>query len=319
MLSYRLQNVWRGTDFNQWKFFKGKDPTNGVVDYSQGSSLIHFPNGKFQISVNPVLNNSTQNVRGSVRISTPFYFPQTKIDNIETGFNGGVFVADIAHLPSGKGVWPAFWMTSVTGSVMDASGKNTGRTNPAWPTWGEIDIIEQVNNASSYNQVNLHTQSLYPNNNGKKLGNYYQYPVLGPYGSFGPIFNQNGGGVFILNWVYNGNLTHYFVPRNVVNQVPSLSQNTGSSSDTWTDLDLSVLNDQFKVVEYRFQTTDSPFKNQRLILNTTLCGDWAGKGFPDNSSFSDQNTTSCTQYVLGESFDSSEAYWLINYISVFSN
>jgi len=50
-------------------------------------------------------------------------------------FTYGTIEARIA-LPSGKGIWPAFWML---GANID---------NAVWPTCGEIDIIEAVNDES---------------------------------------------------------------------------------------------------------------------------------------------------------------------------
>lgn len=56
-------------------------------------------------------------------------------------YNGGLFIADIAHMPSSVcGVWPAFW--------------TSGQQN--WPNDGEIDIIENISEAKQ-NAVTLHT------------------------------------------------------------------------------------------------------------------------------------------------------------------
>ncbi|WP_379136191.1 RICIN domain-containing protein [Paenibacillus sp. sgz500958] len=44
-------------------------------------------------------------------------------------------------LPSGQGLWPAFWML----------GDNINTPNVGWPKCGEIDIMERVNNNASIN------------------------------------------------------------------------------------------------------------------------------------------------------------------------
>lgn len=58
-------------------------------------------------------------------------------------YNGGLFIADIAHMPgSSCGVWPAFW--------------TVGQQN--WPTDGEIDILENISEETN-NVEALHTKA----------------------------------------------------------------------------------------------------------------------------------------------------------------
>lgn len=54
-------------------------------------------------------------------------------------------------LPSGQGIWPAFWMLP---------------TDPAqaWPTSGEIDIFEAVGQSSNFAHSTLHFGQPYPDN-----------------------------------------------------------------------------------------------------------------------------------------------------------
>lgn len=57
----------------------------------------------------------------------------------------------------------------------------------------------------------------------------------------------------------------------------------------------------------------SMFKKLQMIINTTICGDWAGNVLPDNSQGCSQT---CSAYVQDPSnFD--EAYWAINGIYIY--
>ena len=55
-------------------------------------------------------------------------------------FDRGLFILDVAHMPAGCGVWPAFWLTD----------------EDAWPMNGEIDIVEGIN-TQSVAKTALHT------------------------------------------------------------------------------------------------------------------------------------------------------------------
>ena len=65
--------------------------------------------------------------RRSVRITTQY------------SYTGGLVLLDAVHMPTGCGTWPAFWSNG-----------------PDWPTFGEIDIVEGVNDYSN-NQATIHT------------------------------------------------------------------------------------------------------------------------------------------------------------------
>ncbi len=62
-----------------------------------------------------------------------------------------------AKLPTGKGIWPAFWML----------GKNIKKVG--WPTCGEIDILEYVGKEPNTIYTSLHTKASHGNTiNSKK-------------------------------------------------------------------------------------------------------------------------------------------------------
>lgn len=66
----------------------------------------------------------------TLRTSTEQWQP--KRDSIRVisnqNYNGGLFIFDVKHMPSGCGLWPSIWMVG-----------------PNWPNGGEIDIVEGVN------------------------------------------------------------------------------------------------------------------------------------------------------------------------------
>lgn len=61
-----------------------------------------------------------------------------------------------AQLPTGKGLWPAFWLL---GENIDAVG---------WPLCGEIDVLEYVGRAPGEIFTTLHTQAAHGDNGNSK-------------------------------------------------------------------------------------------------------------------------------------------------------
>lgn len=55
-------------------------------------------------------------------------------------YNRGLFILHLKHMPTGCGVWPAFWLTDET----------------VWPDHGEIDILEGINTQATAKTA-LHT------------------------------------------------------------------------------------------------------------------------------------------------------------------
>lgn len=122
------------------------DLTNGLVDYvsqaaaaTAGMSKV-LSNGAAVIAVDNTTDLpvgglrkscvlSLNLCRDSAQLRLPFSNSSMRITTTKT-FNGGLFIADIQHMPSGCSLWPAYW------------SYNTQN----WPTGGEIDILEGVNN-----------------------------------------------------------------------------------------------------------------------------------------------------------------------------
>jgi len=74
--------------------------------------------GVDKTSVVPVAQTATQRGRSSIRLESKIQYTK------------GMFVLDLYHMPEPAcGAWPAFWTVS----------------HDDWPLWGEIDILENIN------------------------------------------------------------------------------------------------------------------------------------------------------------------------------
>lgn len=124
--------------------------------------------------------NNTIGGRNSIRIQS------------NNTYNDGLFIFDILHTPYGCATWPALWLSD--------SGN--------WPTNGEIDIIEATNNGTWGSSSTLHTTNhcsmgVKRKETGKVTStNCYNGTnenegcgVTNSVASYGPEFNNNGGGV----------------------------------------------------------------------------------------------------------------------------
>ncbi len=125
------------------EFFTGPDPTNGHVQFvdmetanSTGLAGIVAANDGYAIYLGADTKSVAPQGRQSIRI------------NSKKTHNNALWIADIGHVPVGPGSWPALWLL----------GTSTTPPYGAWPASGEIDILEQVNNASS-NRMTLHTRT----------------------------------------------------------------------------------------------------------------------------------------------------------------
>jgi hypothetical protein len=127
--------------------------------------------------------------------------------------------------------------------------------------------------------------------------------------SFGPTFNQNGGGYFAMvrDTIEGGQgISVYFWPSNTTNlptalQYPALPY---MQTDTnVTSIAYTTQSTAWSTPNAHFPNSNSTcamqnyFEPHNIILDTTLCGDWAGETFQYTSSC--PNVT-CEDYVRGE-------------------
>jgi len=172
-------------------------------------------------------------------------------------------------MPTGCGNWPALWTVG-----------------PNWPYGGEIDIVEGVNK-NSRNQMTLHsgpgcTMPSNWNQVGKTLttdcnsanganGNAGCAVQAANTQSFGEGFNNNGGGVWAMQWETSGIFIWFFQQG----QVPGDIRAGAPDTTKWGTPGAS----------FPFSGTgpgscpSSSFVNQQIVIDNTFCGDWAGNTF----------------------------------------
>lgn len=286
-------------------YINSNDKTQGYVNYGAWDNLIEVnSSGKFIVKADSNLNSGK---RKMIRMYS------------RKSYNDGLFVIKADHIPEGNGVWPAFWLTSKTGT---------------WACGGEIDIIEGVNSidaSSSRNSSTLHTNDgsgvckqdgvagiknqICSSRGGGGDGSKDQCGCNGkeicPYegcgvelkspSSFGKGFNQGGGGIYATELTTDGFITIWFFPKGTEPQ--DLINGTPNPS-AWPDSDNVI----------KFNQCKGNFKNLEMVLNTDLCGTWAGTKFI-NESTKAKGIPACQNYI--DTQDLTEAYWSIDYIKVF--
>ncbi|KAK4505601.1 hypothetical protein PRZ48_003564 [Zasmidium cellare] len=291
-LTYTLQDTYSGTGFfDNFDYFTGYDPTSGFVHYvdssvadSQQYNLTYASSSSAILRVDTTDTNADTG-RYSVRITS------------KKQYESGLFVFDILNSPYGCSTWSALWLS-----------------DPAnWPANGEIDVVEAVNQATTGVQSTLHTtNNCKMNVKRKQTGdtltkNCYNGTdsnagcgVQGEPDTYGQALNQNGGGIYAMEWRSQGIRVWFFPRDDIPSDIPTdVSNTTAPDPSTWptpladfpnTDCDIS-----------------SHFKNQSIIANIDLCGTWAGS----TSVYSDQDQCpgTCSDFVATNNTAFETAYW----------
>jgi hypothetical protein len=304
---WKLVEKHAGSDFfNGWDFFTIADPTHGIVDFvdeSTGrSNGLLSVNGDGNAIMSVETTDTVADVRKSIRIQS------------KSVYNGGLFIMDAVHMPTGCGTWPAFWTNG-----------------PNWPTTGEIDIVEGVHDYT-HNQATIHTESgcNLPSSSTSKLGITGNIVggtdcaalTTGNQGcgvrsdsstSFGAAFNQNGGGVYALSWDADG-LSIWFFSRG---DIPSDLSNESPNPDNWGRPMARWPSGSCNTQQF--------FKDHSMIFDTTLCGDWAGgvwnsAGIPGQEQSCAQRTgfSTCEEFVRSKGSSFTEAYWEVKSVKVYT-
>lgn len=206
---------------------------------------------------------------------------------------------------------------------------------PNWPSAGEIDIVEGVNNQTN-NQMTLHSGTSNACTLTNTATNAFAGSVLGTncYStqtadagcgisdrnstSFGYGFNNADGGVYVLLWDTTAGMSMWHfaranIPADITNQTPTPA-NWGVPAGSWSSATCDI---------------SANFYQHSMIIDTTICGGWAGGAYGSSgcSGNCSSMVANATNFV-GESvnlcfvvlFCSSrplDAKWVINYVAVY--
>ncbi|KAI5455650.1 concanavalin A-like lectin/glucanase domain-containing protein [Mariannaea sp. PMI_226] len=290
--SYALERIYNYTNFfNEFDFFTEVDPTDGYVEYANaatasGCGLVGYQNGLIYIGVDHQTVNPTKG-RKSVRVTS------------KKSWSNGLFIANITHMPGGIcGVWPAMWLYG-----------------PNWPASGEIDVIEGINSQSA-NIVTLHTSpGCTMTNEGTMDSTVLKEPnchlgcsqTSSGTSNYGTDFNQNGGGIYVLEWTPSRISVWFFsrstIPSDIASQEPDPSR-WGKPIARFNGNAGCNINEHFR--------------NNNLVIDTTFCGNWAGvDSVWESDSICSIKARSCIEFVAANPFEFAEAYWLISSIEVY--
>ncbi|KAJ2970491.1 hypothetical protein NUW58_g9679 [Xylaria curta] len=287
-LNYALADEYSGsTFFDKFNYFVGYDPAQGFVHYvpkEQAAQLnLTYASASTAVlrvdtSVGPGSQPDASTGRFSVRVES------------KKQYNNGLFVFDVKHTPYGCGTWPALWLSDPNN----------------WPNNGEIDIMEAVNQATDGNQMTLHTTDGCSVGGVKRImsgsslnTNCYNGTddnagcgVSGPTNSFGADYNNLQGGIVAMEWRDEGIRVWQFgrdlVPADITAKQPDPS--------SWGQAAADFPNTGCNIASH--------FRNQSIIANIDLCGQYAGgvyaqSGCPSN----------CTDYVANNPNAFQNAFW----------
>ncbi|EPQ55426.1 endo-beta-glucanase [Gloeophyllum trabeum ATCC 11539] len=295
--TYALSDNHVGQDFlTSFTHEAIPDPTSGRVNYVDQATALS-KNLTFTSADSLIMRADDTTVltaSGSGRDSV-------RIKSVKT-YTTHVAVFDVRHMPQGLSTWPAAWETLEDG----------------WPASGEVDILEGANDVTP-NQSTLHTSPgcTMPDgraqtgavvtedcgdSGGANLGCGVHAPTSN---SFGPAFNQNGGGwyamertsTFIKVWFWARNDPS--VPADVSSGAQSVNTDAWGTSTAFfpnTDCDIA-----------------SKFGQNNIIINLTFCGAWAGATFAQAGGQGD-----CATYVNNNPSAFSEAFWDIAAVRVYT-
>ncbi|TFK16481.1 family 16 glycosyl hydrolase [Coprinopsis marcescibilis] len=293
-----ILNIQGAAFYNSFEWENIPDPTHGRVNYvdrrtSQEQNLTFANADTFILRADSTsfLNPSGPG-RNSVRIRS------------RRAYTTHVAVFDIRHMPQGCGTWPAVW---------EVQGSN-------WPYGGEVDILEGVNDEGP-NAATLHTGPgcTMPTSregfSGVRVENNCDATVNGNVGcpvrfpspaSYGPSFNAIGGGFYAMERTPSFIKVWHWArdDASVPNEVKFGNGGGGVSPDNWGAPIALFPNNQCNINQH--------FGPHNIVINLTLCGDWAGSVYAQSGC-----PSTCVDFVNGNPQAFAQAYFDIAGVRVY--
>ncbi|CDJ47010.1 PAN domain-containing protein, putative [Eimeria brunetti] len=215
-------------------------------------------------------------------------------------------------MPTGCGTWPAYW---------------TVGWDP-WPDTGEIDIIEGANKQDHAHSA-LHTKKgcVMPSDTSKFNG--YWSPIASGVAldcwvqatsdntgcsiesyedAYGEPLNRKGGGYYVMQLHHSKYIRIWFFART---EAPSDLTSGQPLPDLWTKTPLAYFTFGSNCNGAEF------FKEQRIVINTTLCGGYAGWNFTYANGCPGNGLSDCETFVRNNPQQFREAYWEIQSVKVY--
>ena len=176
---------------------------------------------------------------------------------------------------------------------------------PSWPNNGEIDIIEGIS-LQTQDAITMHTGPSCSMIGESCDGSEGCSTQVGGPTSFGDGFNNNGGGIYAMEWTSDYINVYFFSHSNAPTDI------LGATPDptTWGTPTASFVGGSTCDI-------DANFQNNNIVFDTTFCGTWAGAVWSSDPVCGPKAAT-CQDYVQNNPSAFTEAYWTINSLRVYS-
>ncbi|KAH6910650.1 family 16 glycosyl hydrolase [Coprinopsis sp. MPI-PUGE-AT-0042] len=279
-----LEDDYKAPDFfDHMLFYTDTDPTHGLVTYVSKEEAFArnlafiSDDGKVVMKADTETTLERGQPRASVRIETIKHYTT------------GLFILDLDTAPWGCGIWPAWWTTTAP-----------------WPDNGEIDIIEGVHD-NEHNQVAWHTSPGCLLDSKESFSGNISIKSGGPAtdcdaakndnagcsvtewsrASYGPYFDEQGGGVFAMKWDENGisvcESFHSF-DYPVVSMLTACVTGSFYRAAVPADIPAGAPNPKkwgrpSALLGPEGCEIEKFFKDHTIVINITFCGDWAGNSY----------------------------------------